>query len=97
MSSPTTPIDKTWISVQDRPLIITNHMGRWECTEDGEKEFIAAVPYHDTKVPEKTSWWIRLCVMVDEIGLCVMGDEDNEPTGWTIADITHYFHLPKHP
>jgi hypothetical protein len=98
MNDISTPIEgMPWISVQDRPLITKDSEGRWECTDDGMKEFIAAVPYGLITNPDKTLWWIRLCVMEDEIGLCVIGDDDNESAGHTIDDVTHYFHLPAPP
>lgn len=86
-----------WINVRDRPLITRNEKAQWECTLDGDKEFIAAVPYFDHGKPGKNLWWIKHCVIEDEIGLCVVGDDENVPAGWTIEDITHYFHLPEPP
>lgn len=86
-----------WIQTSERPLVTKNENGHWECTEDGNNEFIAAVPYIKNNEREKTLWWIRLCVIEDTVGLCVVGDDDNEPAGWTIDDVTHYFHLPIPP
>jgi len=40
-----------WISVKDRPLYEIDNAGNWICTKDGDNEFIAAVPYVDTKRP----------------------------------------------
>jgi hypothetical protein len=87
----------TWIDVRISPLIIRNERNQWECTENGMKEFMAAVPYEDEKHPGKQFWWIRHCVIEDEIGLCVVGDDENVPAGWEIESITHYFHLPEQP
>lgn len=86
-----------WISVKDKPLIIRNERNEWECTDAGMKTFVACVPFQKQTHPNEDFWWIRLCVMEDEIGLCVVGDDDNEPAGWNIDDITHYFHLPEPP
>ncbi len=87
-----------WISVEDRPLYTKDEKGNWTCTEDGNKEFIAAVPYNDSKKPnENNLWWIRHCVIVDVFGLCVVGDTDNEPAGWQLEDITHWQPLPELP
>lgn len=86
-----------WINVEDRPLITKDEKGNWECTNDGNLPFVAAVPYSKINEPGKILWWIRLCIMEDETGLCVMGDDDNEAAGWRIDDVTHYFHLPESP
>lgn len=86
-----------WIDARERPLVTYNENGHWECTNAGNKEFVAAIPYQNTEYSGKQFWWIRLCVLEDEIGLCVVGDDDNEPAGWNIDDVTHYFHLPEHP
>lgn len=86
-----------WINILDRPLITRNERNEWECTNDGMKEFIAAVPYFLSTCPGIQLWWIRLCIIEDETGLCVVGDDDNEPAGWTIDDVTHYIHLPVAP
>jgi hypothetical protein len=84
-----------WISVEEKPLVIQTSLG-WEATNDGNGEFLAAVPYHDKK-DGKDHWWIRHCVLEDEIGLCVVGDMDNEPAGWQTTDVTHYWPLPLPP
>lgn len=79
-----------WVSVEDRPLITTDEQGRWICTEDGDKEFMAAIPYQDNKKPGQELWWIHHCVIEDGTGLCVIGDDDNEPAGYSIEDVTYY-------
>jgi hypothetical protein len=84
-----------WISVEERPLVIQTSLG-WEATEEGNGEFLAAVPYHNQK-DGKDHWWIRHCVLEDEIGLCVVGDDENEPAGWQTTDVTHYWPLPLPP
>ena len=87
-----------WISVDDRPLFTKDDKGNRTCTEDGGKEFIAAVPYADSKRPNETNlWWIRHCVVEDGIGLCVVGDDDNEPAGWQIEDIVYWMPWPAPP
>jgi hypothetical protein len=85
-----------WISVEDRPLFINTPHG-WKCTEDGEREFIAALPYSDSKRPNEELWWIRHCVVVDSTGLCVVTDDDTEPAGWNLEDVTHWMPLPAPP
>jgi len=97
MNTQTTSIDNPWIDAKERPLVTKDQNGNWECTDDGSKEFIAAVPYIKICPLEEVLWWIRHCVIEDTVGLCVVGDDDNEPAGWKIEDITHYFHLPENP
>lgn len=84
-----------WISVEDAPLIIKNGNG-WYCTDAGNKEFIAALPYIDKKKPGKYLWWIRHCV-IENGSLCVVGDDDNEIAGWEVDGITHYKSIPAPP
>jgi len=87
-----------WHSVEDRPLFTKDRHGYWTCTKDGDKEFIAALQYNDSTRPhEKNLWWIRHCVVQDEIGLCVVGDDDNEPAGWELEDVTHWMPMPSPP
>ncbi len=87
-----------WISVEERPLFTKDENGNWTCTEDGDKEFIAAVPYADSKRPDETNlWWIRHCVVEDAIGLCVVGDDDNEPAGWQLEDVVYWMPLVAPP
>ncbi len=86
-----------WISVEDRPLFTIDENGHWVCTEDGDKEFIAAVEYNDSREPYKTKWWIRHCVVEDGVGLCVVGDDENEPAGYELSDVTHWMPItPPH-
>lgn len=80
-----------WIPVSERPLITLDTKGNWTCTVDGDRGFIAAVPLSDD------NWWIRHCVIEDRIGLCIVGDIDNEPAGYDILDITHWQPLPPKP
>jgi hypothetical protein len=87
----------SWISVKDRPLFTIDEKGNWECTEDGDREFIAAVPYNSTKHPDKDLWWIRHCVIEDEIGLCVVCEDSNEPAGWGMEAVEFYYHLLPNP
>lgn len=86
-----------WYSVKDRPLFMKDQYGNWICTEDGNGEFIAAIPYNDSRRPNKGLWWIRHCVVEDEIGLCVVGDDCNEPAGWSLEDVTHWMPMPSPP
>lgn len=78
-----------WIRVEDAPLFTVEN-GHWACTEAGNNTFVAAVPYNDSTKPGKKLWWIRLCVIEDGIGLCVVEEDDNIPAGWDMADVTHY-------
>ena len=87
-------LSTSWLSVEDRPLYTEDERGNWVCTEDGDGEFIAAVPYNINNRQNEDLWWIRHCVIEDEIGLCVVGDHDNEPAGWSLADVTHF--IPMH-
>ena len=86
-----------WISVKDAPLFTTDEQGNWTCTEDGDGEFFAAVPYKNVTQPNEELWWIRHCVIEDETGLCIVSDEDNEPAGWNMKDVTFYQPIPKPP
>lgn len=76
-----------WISVKDSPLVFFDEHNRWEATKDGMSDFMAAVPLRDG------TWWIKHCILEDEIGLCVIGEDDNEVAGWTIEDVTHYMKI----
>ena len=83
-----------WVSVEDRPLFTKDEKGIWTCTEDGDKPFIAAVPYNDSKRPTETNlWWIMPCIVEDNVGLCVIGDEENTPAGWQLEDVVYFKHL----
>lgn len=88
--------DDGWISVEDAPLFIETKDG-WECTDAAENEFWAALEYTNKNYPDKVFWWIHRCVVEDEIGLCVVGDMDNEPAGWTLKDVTHYMPIKLTP
>lgn len=89
--------EEGWIPVTETPLYTLDSRGNWECTEMGNKDFIAAVPYEDSNKPNEDLWWIRHCVVEDEIGLCVVGDDSNEPAGWSLEDVTHWQPLPNPP
>lgn len=82
-------MEDKWISVENKPLVISIKNG-WECTDEGMKTFLAAVPYEDSRYPEKQFWWIRQCIIEEDIGLCIVGDDENTPAGWEIESITHY-------
>lgn len=77
--------ESRWISVKDRPLVNKTERG-WVSTEDGDNEFLAAVELTN-------GWWIKHCVLEDEIGLCVVGDSENEPAGYLIEDVLFYQHI----
>lgn len=85
-----------WISVKDRPLIIETPKG-WECTEDGNKDFLAAIPYWNISGEKVLKWAIHHCCFEDEVGLCVVGDDENTPCGWDHSAITHYIPIPAPP
>lgn len=85
-----------WISVEERPLF-TETKGGWIATDDGDKDFIAALKYEDKLQPGKELWWVHHCSLEDETGLVVIGDDENEPAGWTMKDITHWMPFPKKP
>ena len=86
-----------WVKVSERPLYVIDDKGNWECTEDGNGEFIAAVPYTVTREQSKTKWWIRHCIVEDRIGLCVVTDDDTEKAGWELSDVIYYQPLPTPP
>lgn len=86
-----------WISAAKHPLFIIDEKGNWECTEAGNKEFIAAVQYEDRKKPGEILWWIRHCVVVDRIGLSVITDDDTEPAGWSLDMVSFYQPVPSPP
>ncbi len=85
-----------WISVSERPLF-TSDGSTWELTEDGEKSFIAAVPYHDRRKLGETLWWIHHCVIEDGMGLCVVGEDSNESAGWEMNAIEYWQPFPGNP
>lgn len=86
-----------WISVEDWPLFTKSPEDFWTLTEAGQGEFLAAVPFNDQTRPKETNlWWIKHCV-IDDGGLKVVGGDDNEPAGWSLEDVTHYFPIPKPP
>ena len=79
-----------WISTKDRPLIHENENGHWITTDDGSGEFLAAVYYNK-------EWWIKHCVIESYIGLCVVGDDYNDPAGWHAGDVSYWMPLPPPP
>jgi hypothetical protein len=91
-STPLEPVKSEWISVKERPLVNWNdEHDRWECTKDGEREFMACVELGDG------TFWIKHCVIEDKIGLCVVGETGNEPAGWEIEDVEWWQPLPSPP
>ena len=89
--------EQGWISVKDRPLYQINELGHWVCTKDGEGEFIACIPYNDSKKPNQQLYWIHHCIVIDEDGLCIVVDGDHEKAGWELQHITHWMPLPIPP
>ena len=83
-----------WKPIEKYPL--------YEKTEDGidlliNRPFIAAVPYHNNKTDEHL-WWIRHCDVNDDNGeLCVICNDDIEPAGWELEDVTHWMDVPLDP
>lgn len=99
-SLPSKVSGEDWVSVKDKPLFTKDAKGNWKCTEEGNGEFWAAIPYNDHKQPDKRDLvWIRHCVVEDGIGLCVVGDTDNEPAGYQLEDVVYYIpiNLPQPP
>lgn len=86
-----------WYSVIDRPLYTVDKNGNWVCTEDGERSFIACVPYNDSNRPGDDLWWIHHCVIEDGIGLCVVGEDDNQAAGWSLQDVAFWKPFPHVP
>jgi|GEM_PF-2573212 len=88
--------DEGWISCEDKPLVTVNHFG-WKVNEGVPDEFLAAIEVHNNKTGKKY-WWIRHCIIEDEIGLCIVGDDiENVPAGWEITDVEFYQPLPTPP
>lgn len=84
-------VEREWISVEDIPLFTKDEKGNWECTENGNGAFLAAVAYNNnTKPNARNLWWVMPCVVEDGTGLCVIGDLENEPAGWRLEDVTYY-------
>jgi hypothetical protein len=79
--------NQNWISVKASPLFTIINDQRWECTEAGEKEFLAAIRLNNDE------WWIKHCVIEDQVGLMVVGETDNEPAGFDLSDIEFYSHI----
>ena len=50
--------------------------------------FLAALEVHD-KIKKTRWWWIRQCIIKDEIGLCEIVGDDYEPCGWETQDIQY--------
>lgn len=90
-----------WISVNDRPLFTSEDYGeygeRWVCTEDGDKPFLAAIPYSDSNRLNENLCWIHHCVVVDGVGLSVVDENGTEPAGFELSDVTHWIPLPEPP
>lgn len=83
-------MEEKWHSIEDRPLFTKNGRGHWITTQDGDQDFIAAIETNK-------GWWIRHCVIEDEVGLCVVGDDYNQPAGWELEDVMYWMPMPKAP
>lgn len=83
-----------WIKCSERPLFtVDEKQDWWTATEDGDKEFLAAVP-------TKEGWWIAHCILEDEVGLCIVGIPDtivNLVAPYGMSEITHWMPLPEPP
>lgn len=87
-----------WIPTAERPLAETASNGDWQATEDGDGEFLAAVPYKDVNYPGETLWWIRQCVIESGAGLCVVSDSYTDIAGWEIDDVEYFLPItPPNP
>lgn len=84
------PDSDGWVETKDIPLYTVDENGNWVCTQAGNQPIIAALQYEDLKQPGRLLWWVMPCIVVDQLGLCVINDEENYPAGWDLADITHY-------
>lgn len=80
-----------WIPVTEKPLTFYDD-NQWWLTDDGEKEFIAAVELSNEK------WWVRHCY-IENGRLMVKGDEidDDHMAGWEVRDVTHWQPIPEPP
>lgn len=84
-----------WIDNDVKPLVKETPTG-WITTENCPDQFIAALQYCDNETG-KQYWWIHHCIIEENIGLCVVGEDDNQPAGWNITDIEYYYPIPKPP
>ena len=87
---------KEWISVKEKPLYESVEGDDFILTNAAEGEFIGAVPVFNN-VTKETSWEVHHYVIEDEVGLCVVGEDGNEPAGWGVEDIELYMPIPKLP
>lgn len=79
-----------WISVADKPLF-GEEAGHRFLTEAGDGEFIAAIPYSDSKYPGEKLWQIVHC-HVDTGGDLV--DSYGDSVGWTLDAVAYYLPIP---
>jgi len=89
-----------WVRVEDAPLFTIDANGNWECTEAGNGEFWAAVPYIDKKQTDRKDLvWIQRCIVEDGTVLCIVGDEENTMAGYELSDVVYYIpiNLPPLP
>jgi hypothetical protein len=71
-----------WHKTEDRPLVTPAGAKRWVTTEDGDKDFMAAVRTNQ-------GWWVRHCI-IEATGLCLVQDEGPEPAPWEIEDVEYW-------
>ena len=86
-----------WISVEDKPLVIMDDKEeRWTCTENGCKEFMALTWFTNINTGEVTPW-MHHCLIEDEIGLCVVGEDGNDSASIQPWEVSYYFLIPTAP
>ncbi len=86
-----------WHSTEDRPLCKKDQKGHLWITDDGDGEFLAAVPYYNKNRPNEELWWIHHCNVGDNGSLFIIGDDYDEPAGWSVQDVTHWHPIPEPP
>lgn len=79
-----------WVSVADKPLFYEEG-GRRILTETGDGEFVAAIPYSDTKYPGEQLWQVVHC-HVDTDG--DLTDSHGDSVGWSLEDVDYYIPIP---
>lgn len=88
-----------WVRAKERPLIKqVNNM--WFTTEDGDKDFIVAIPFYEKndqiKLVGNLRWWIHHCC-IEKGRLCIVGDDGNEIAGYEISDVEYWMPMPANP
>jgi hypothetical protein len=88
--------DEGWVSVGEKPLVSFDENKYWTVNDGIPDEFFAAILVHNNKTG-KDYWWMRHCIIKDETGLCVVTDDDEEPSGWDIQSVQYWRKLPSPP